>query len=104
MGLDWKPRHRDTIIGDIAWLARITDKANAKLAGTIGDYIYPWPADQKFLEEQIISAEAFVKMVKKNPSDAEMIGAMKSLNKPSKKKSKSKKRKSWCIVRNAWKS
>ncbi len=41
MGLDWKPRHRDTLIGDISWLARITDKANAKLAGTIGDYIYP---------------------------------------------------------------
>jgi len=33
-------------------------------------------------------------MVKKNPSDDEMIAAMKSLNKPSKKKSKSKKRKS----------
>ena len=41
MGLDWKPRHRDTFIGDIPWLARITDKANAKFAGTIGDYIYP---------------------------------------------------------------
>ena len=41
MGLDWKPRHRDTLIGDISWLARITDKANAKLVGTIDDYIYP---------------------------------------------------------------
>jgi len=41
MGLDWKPRHRDLVIGGIPWLARITDKARAKLNGTIGDYIYP---------------------------------------------------------------
>jgi hypothetical protein len=41
MGLDWKPRHRDIIIGDYGWLARIADKARAKLNGTIGEYIYP---------------------------------------------------------------
>ncbi len=41
MGLDWKPRSRDLVIGGIPWLARITDKARAKLGGTIGDYIYP---------------------------------------------------------------
>ncbi len=41
MGLDWRPRHRDMVIGDIRWLARITDKARAKLSSTIGDYIYP---------------------------------------------------------------
>ena len=46
-----------------------------------------------FLEEHKISAEAFVEMVKENPSDDEMIAAMKSLNKPS-KKGKSKRRKS----------
>ena len=27
MSLDWKPRHRDMIIGDIPWLARIADKS-----------------------------------------------------------------------------
>jgi hypothetical protein len=41
MSLDWKPRGRDLVIGDIPWLARITDKARAKLDDTIGDYIYP---------------------------------------------------------------
>ncbi len=41
MSLDWKPRHRDMIIGGIPWLARISDKANAKLQGIIGEYIYP---------------------------------------------------------------
>ncbi len=41
MALDWKPRSRDLVIGGIPWLARIKDKAQAKLDGTIGDYIYP---------------------------------------------------------------
>ena len=29
------------IIGNIPWLARIADKANAKRQGIIGEYIYP---------------------------------------------------------------
>lgn len=33
-----------------------------------------------FLEEHNISAEEFVDMVKNNPSDDEMIAAMKKLN------------------------
>ena len=33
-----------------------------------------------FLEEHKISAEAFVEMVKNNPSDDEMIAAMKELS------------------------
>ena len=41
MGLDWKPRHRDMLIGGYWWLARVSDKARAKLNGTIGEYIYP---------------------------------------------------------------
>ena len=41
MGLDWKPRHRDLVIGNIDWLARITDKVRAKLACILGEYIYP---------------------------------------------------------------
>ena len=68
------------IIGDVRWLARIADKANAKLQGIIGEYIYPWPQDKVFLEEHKISAEEFVEMVKNNPSDDEMIAAMKALD------------------------
>ncbi len=41
MGLDWKPRHRDMLVGGYWWLARVSDKARAKLNGTIGEYIYP---------------------------------------------------------------
>ena len=39
--LDFKPRARGMIIGDIHWLARIADKVRAKLEGRIGDYVYP---------------------------------------------------------------
>jgi hypothetical protein len=38
---EWKPRGRDVVIGGIPWLARMSDKARAKAASTIGDYIYP---------------------------------------------------------------
>lgn len=79
MSLDWKPRGRDLVIGGIPWLARITDKARAKLDGTIGDYIYPCPADQKFLEEHKLSADVFIQMVRENPTDGKMIEAIKSL-------------------------
>ena len=79
MGLDWKPRGRDLVIGGFPWLARITDKARAKLDGTIGDYIYPCPADQKFLEEHNLAADEFTQMVKENPTDEDMIEVIKSL-------------------------
>jgi len=39
--LDFKPRARGMIIGDIPWLARITDKARARDEGRIGEYLFP---------------------------------------------------------------
>lgn len=39
--VDFRPRSRMLAMGGIAWLPRITDKARAKLRGTIGDYVYP---------------------------------------------------------------
>ncbi|MEE2657390.1 MAG: DUF5069 domain-containing protein [Candidatus Latescibacterota bacterium] len=39
--LDFKPRARSTMIGDIYWLARIADKARARAEGRLGDYIFP---------------------------------------------------------------
>ena len=79
MSLDWKPRGRDLVIGDFPWLARITDKARAKLDATIGDYIYPWPADKMFLEEHKLNADEFIQIVKDNSTDEDMIEVIKSL-------------------------
>ena len=39
--LDFKPRARGMIIGDIPWRARIADKARARGEGRIGDYLFP---------------------------------------------------------------
>ncbi len=39
--IDFRPRSRTLIIGGIPWLARISDKARARIAGNIGDYVYP---------------------------------------------------------------
>ena len=39
--LEFKPRARGMIIGDIPWLARITDKARAHNEGRIVEYLFP---------------------------------------------------------------
>lgn len=39
--VDFRPRSRQLAMGGVPWLPRITDKARAKLRGTIGDYVYP---------------------------------------------------------------
>ncbi|NKB67097.1 MAG: hypothetical protein GKR89_08560 [Candidatus Latescibacteria bacterium] len=39
--LDFKPRARGMLIGDLPWLARISDKVRAVQAGRIGDYVFP---------------------------------------------------------------
>ena len=86
MPLDWKPRGRDLVIGDIPWLARISDKARASLNGSLGDYVYPCPADQAFLNRHGVPAETFTKMVDDNPSDDQMIEKMRAVISKNQKK------------------
>ncbi len=76
--LDFKPRARGLIIGSIPWLARITDKVRARLEGRIGDYVYPCPADQRFLQDMRISAEEFTALVAASASDEEVIEKMRA--------------------------
>ena len=76
--LDFKPRARGLVIGNIPWLARATDKARAFAADRIGDYIYPCPADQQFLREMQISAEDFTALVMASADDDEVIKRMKA--------------------------
>jgi hypothetical protein len=76
--LDFKPRARGLMIGSIPWLARITDKARAHLANRIGEYIYPCPADQRFLQEVQLSAEEFTALVASCPDDDAVIARMQA--------------------------
>ena len=60
------PKHR---LGGYVHLDRMIDKARAKAAGTIGEYIYPCPLDQSLLDFLGISAEAFYDAVTERTDD-----------------------------------
>lgn len=72
---EWKPRGRDVVIGGVPWLARVADKARAKADGTIGEYIYPCPIDQRFLKEAGISPEDFIEIATSAQNDDELVAA-----------------------------
>ena len=74
--LDFKPRARGMVIGGIPWLARIADKARARSTERIGAYVYPCPADKRFLEDVQMSAEAFTELVAACPDDDAVIARM----------------------------
>lgn len=75
--IDFRPRSRTLVIGGIPWLARITDKARARIEGNIGDYVYPCSADKKFLEELGIDEPLFTKIVSESQTDDEVIEKVK---------------------------
>lgn len=53
------PRSPKEKLADCLHLARMTDKARAKAAGKIGEYIYPCPLDQSLLDFLAIKSDAF---------------------------------------------
>lgn len=55
------PRSPHEKLGGYAHLARMTDKARAKAAGTLGEYIYPCPLDQLLLTFLGVDADPFLK-------------------------------------------
>lgn len=55
------PRSPKEKLGDYLHLARMTDKARATAAGTIGEYIYPCPLDQSLLDFLGVNSDAFYK-------------------------------------------
>lgn len=70
---EWKPRGRDVKIGNVPWLARITDKARAKADGTIGEYIFPCPMDKRFLKKAGLSPEDFLELAVSSNSDEALV-------------------------------
>lgn len=57
------PRSLKDRLGPYVHLPRIIDKCRAKLAGTLGEYLYPCPLDQRFLEFTDISAQDLLSAV-----------------------------------------
>ena len=66
------PRSVKDRLGPYVHLPRIIDKCRAKLAGTLGEYIYPCPLDQRFLDFTEISPEYLLSAVKTR-TDQEML-------------------------------
>ena len=54
------PRSVYVKLGGYVHLARMIDKCRAKLAGTLGEYIYPCPMDQRLLDFAGISGDDFL--------------------------------------------
>ncbi len=78
MAEEWKPRGRDLVIDGLHWVARMADKARAKLGGYIGEYIYPCPMDQKVLTELGLTPEAFMEIAISTADDAELAAKVKA--------------------------
>lgn len=55
------PRSPKEKLGGYVHLARMIDKARAKEAGMLGEYIYPCPLDQALLGFLGVDADAFLK-------------------------------------------
>lgn len=54
------PRSVCVKLGGYVHLARMIDKCRAKVAGTLGEYIYPCPMDQRLLDFAGISGDDFL--------------------------------------------
>jgi hypothetical protein len=59
------PESPRKIMGGYVHLARMRDKARAKAAGTVGEYIYPCPLDKRLLEFLEINDAAFYEAAQK---------------------------------------
>jgi len=75
---EWKPRPRPRTIGGIEWLAQMSDKCRAKAKGTIGDYIYPCPADKKLLEALELDPDTFTSIATAVKNDDELVAKVKA--------------------------
>jgi hypothetical protein len=63
------PRSPKQLLGGYAHLGRMLDKARAKAAGTLGEYIYPCPLDQALLEFLGLDADAVFDVAKQRTDD-----------------------------------
>ena len=75
---EWKPRPRTRVVGDIEWLARMSDKARAAAKGTIGAYIYPCPADKKLLAALELDPDTFQQIATKANNDDDLVSGVRA--------------------------
>jgi Domain of unknown function (DUF5069) len=66
------PRSPGEKLGGYAHLGRMIDKARAKAAGTVGEYIYPCPLDVGLLEFLKVDPDAFYEAARER-DDRELV-------------------------------
>lgn len=76
------PRSARVRLGGYVMLPRAIDKARAKLAGKLGEYLFPHTMDKWLLEFLGIDGEAFLETVKTGKSDGELLAWIKENSKP----------------------
>jgi hypothetical protein len=67
------PRSARVRLGGYVMLPRSIDKARAKSAGKIGEYLFPNPFDRYLLEFAGIDADAFQAFVSQDKTDTEIL-------------------------------
>ena len=67
------PRSPRTRLGGYVILPRVLDKARAKAAGKIGEYVYPGPLDKRFFEFVKIDPEALYVEIQTGKGDGEIL-------------------------------
>ena len=75
------PRSVRVKLGGYVHLARMIDKCRAKLAGTLGEYIFPCPMDQRLLDFAKISGDDFLRTVNAK-TDQDILDWFQSTAKP----------------------
>lgn len=60
------------MLGGFAWLGRMTDKARAKHAGTLGDYVSLCPMDESFLQRCGVEQGEFLELIASENDDEQI--------------------------------
>lgn len=66
------PRSGRDMLAGFAWLGRMADKARAKRAGTLGEYISLCPMDKGFLSRAGVPEDEFLELIARGVTDEEI--------------------------------
>lgn len=76
------PRSPRVRLGGFVHLPRLLDKARARVASSLGEYIFPCPLDKRFFAFTGIDPESLLAQVKLGKSDTEMLAWVMSAMSP----------------------
>jgi Domain of unknown function (DUF5069) len=72
------PRSPKVKLGGFVMLPRMLDKGRAHIAGTVGEYHYNCPLDQRFTGFAGIDADELLQLLKEGKSDSEVLAWIQS--------------------------